>query len=75
MARSFSVLGSMVKRWCPLASKYLTASRRADRVRAAARVALEFWTWRRLANEGLDDESAADLMADAVEAAARPTRR
>jgi hypothetical protein len=31
-----------------------------------ARLALDFWTWRRLASEGLDDEDAADLMAGAV---------
>jgi AcrR family transcriptional regulator len=33
---------------------------------AMARLALDFWTWRRLASEGLDDEDAADLMAGAV---------
>ena len=39
-------------------------------VRAAVRLALDFWTWRRLAREGLDTESAARLMTDAVRAAA-----
>jgi AcrR family transcriptional regulator len=40
-------------------------------VRAAVRLALDFWTWRRLANEGLDTESAVRLMIDAVRATAR----
>lgn len=40
-------------------------------VRAAVRLALDFWTWRRLAHEGLDTSSAARLMTDAVRAAAR----
>jgi len=40
--------------------------RRAVRLRALIRVALDFWTWRRLAGEGLDDEAAADVMAAAV---------
>jgi hypothetical protein len=30
------------------------------------RLALDFWTWRRLSREGLDDESAAELMAAAA---------
>ena len=34
----------------------------------AVRVALDFWTWRRLTREGLDDEDAADLMTAAVAA-------
>jgi AcrR family transcriptional regulator len=40
--------------------------RRAERCRALIRLALDFWTWRRLDREGLDDESAADLMTEAV---------
>jgi AcrR family transcriptional regulator len=39
---------------------------RADRQRALIRLALDFWTWRRLDLEGLDDDSAADLMTEAV---------
>ena len=31
--------------------------------RALVRLALDFWTWRRLTHEGLDDDAAADLMA------------
>jgi hypothetical protein len=33
-------------------------------------VALDFWTWDRLAGEGLDDDEAASLMTDAVVAVA-----
>ena len=39
---------------------------RAQRTDALIRLALDFWTWRRLAREGLDDEGAADLMAGAI---------
>ena len=49
-----------------LASGFRARGRRAERLRAMLAVALEFWTWRRLAREGLDDAAAADLMADAV---------
>jgi AcrR family transcriptional regulator len=38
----------------------------AERLRALIRLALDFWTWRRLTREGLADETAADLMAAAV---------
>jgi AcrR family transcriptional regulator len=40
--------------------------RRKMRLRAAIAVALDFWTWRRLAEEGLGDEDAAELMAEIV---------
>jgi hypothetical protein len=39
-------------------------------VRAAVALALDFWTWRRLAGEGMSDKDAADLMVGAVRAAA-----
>jgi hypothetical protein len=42
--------------------------RRAERLRALTRLALDFFTWRRLTREGLDDEAAADLMAAAIAA-------
>jgi len=42
----------------------------AERVRALAAVALDFWTWERLTGERLDDAAAADLMAGAIAAAA-----
>lgn len=48
--------------------------RRAGRVRAAVALALDFWTWRRLVREGLDDRGAAALMTDAVAAAAARIR-
>jgi AcrR family transcriptional regulator len=44
---------------------------KAARVRSLVRVALDFWTWDRLISEGMDDESAAELMTDAIAAAAR----
>ena len=31
-----------------------------------SRLALDFWTWRRLTREGLDDEAAAGVMAEAL---------
>jgi hypothetical protein len=40
--------------------------------RALVAVALDFWTWHRLDAEGLSDEEAARLMADAVRRAAPP---
>ena len=49
-----------------LAAPFAVRGRRADGLRALIRLALDFWTWRRLAGEGLDDEAAADVMAAAV---------
>ena len=40
----------------------------ARRTRAALALALDFWTWHRLANEGLSDDEAAGLMAHLVTA-------
>ncbi len=40
--------------------------RRAERVSALVRLALDFWTWDRLTREGLDDEGAAELMSTAI---------
>jgi hypothetical protein len=42
----------------------------AARLRSLLRVALDFWTWDRLIGEGMDDESAVELMTDAVAAVA-----
>jgi len=42
----------------------------AARVRAMVGVALDFWTWERLAGEGIDDEAAAELMTGATAAVA-----
>src|SRR5436190_63027 len=55
-----------------LAGSFRARGRRAERVAATVRLALDFWTWRRLKLEGLDDERAAALMADTVACQARP---
>ena len=39
-------------------------------VRAAVALALDFWTWRRLSQEGMTDAAAARVMVDSVRAAA-----
>lgn len=49
-----------------LTAAFALRGRRAERTRALIRLALDFWTWRRLSREGLDDEAAADSMAVAV---------
>ena len=51
-----------------LTAGFALRGRRADRLQALVRVALDFWTWRRLTREGLVDEDAADLMTAAVAA-------
>lgn len=51
-----------------LAGGFGSRGRAAERRRALVRLALDFWTWRRLDCEGLDDDAAADLMAGAVAA-------
>ena len=53
-----------------VATAFAVRGRRADRLHALVRVALDFWTWRRLAGEGLDDRAAADLLADVVASSA-----
>jgi hypothetical protein len=54
-----------------LAAGFEVRGAKAGRLRILARVALDFWTWRRLDAEGLSDRQAAELMADAVAAVAR----
>jgi AcrR family transcriptional regulator len=49
-----------------LVAAFRARGRRAQRIAALIRLALDFWTWHRLAREGLDGEAAADLMAAAV---------
>jgi AcrR family transcriptional regulator len=56
-----------------LAEGFRSRGRRADRQRALIRLALDFWTWRRLDREGLNDAAAADLMAELAAATALPT--
>jgi AcrR family transcriptional regulator len=46
--------------------------RRAHRRRTLIRLALDFWTWRRLDREGLEGDAAADLMTEAVGSASHP---
>ena len=40
--------------------------KRAERIAALVAVAMDFWTWRLLKRQGMTDEAAAELMADAV---------
>ncbi|MGH8888682.1 MAG: TetR/AcrR family transcriptional regulator [Acidothermaceae bacterium] len=49
-----------------LAAGFAVGNRRRDDVHAMVALALDFWTWRRLAAEGLSDENAAALMAGAA---------
>jgi AcrR family transcriptional regulator len=49
-----------------LGGAFRSRGRRAQRQRALIRLALDFWTWRRLNREGLDDDTASDLMSEAV---------
>ena len=60
-----------------LTGGFRSRGRQAERQRALIRLALDFWTWRRLNREGLDDDTAADLMSEAVAsvAAAKQARR
>jgi AcrR family transcriptional regulator len=51
-----------------LAAAFGARGRRAQRLKAMIRLALDFWTWRRLTREGLDDDAAAELMATATAA-------
>ena len=53
-----------------LAKGFGARGKKAERLRSLIRLALDFWTWRRLDTEGLSDREAADLMADSVAALA-----
>jgi AcrR family transcriptional regulator len=53
-----------------LTSGFAVRDGRADRLHALVRVSLDFWTWHRMAREGLADDEAADLMAVAATGAA-----
>jgi AcrR family transcriptional regulator len=53
-----------------LAAGFAPAARSAKALRAAVALALDFWTWRRLSQEGLTDDAAADLMVGSVQAVA-----
>jgi AcrR family transcriptional regulator len=65
MDRQFANLASA------LAAGFAPKGRPTKRLRAAIALALDFWTWRRLAGEGMSDENAAALMVGAVNAAAQ----
>jgi AcrR family transcriptional regulator len=54
-----------------LAAAFAARGRRAERLNALIRLALDFWTWHRLSRDGLDDEAAAELMAAAIAAHSR----
>lgn len=49
-----------------LAAALPAGSGPSQHTRALVRLALDFWTWRRLDREGLDDPTAATVMTDAV---------
>jgi AcrR family transcriptional regulator len=51
-----------------LAAGFALRRGRAEWTGALIRLALDFWTWRRLSRDGLDDEAAADLMTAAIAA-------
>jgi AcrR family transcriptional regulator len=53
-----------------LAAGFTPAAHSAKGLRAAIALALDFWTWRRLAGEGMSDDDAAAVMVGAVKAAA-----
>ncbi len=49
-----------------LATALPAAGRPAGHTRVLVRLALDFWTWRRLDREGLNDPTAARIMTDAI---------
>jgi AcrR family transcriptional regulator len=49
-----------------IAAGFSVRGRRAERLNALTRLAVDFWTWHRLTREGLDDETAAELMGAAI---------
>jgi AcrR family transcriptional regulator len=49
-----------------LAAGFRARGARAKRLATVIRLALHFWTWERLAEDGFDDADAADLMAEVV---------
>ena len=49
-----------------LTAGFRSSGNRAVRLNALIALALDFWTWHRLSRQGLTDDEAADLMADAV---------
>ena len=58
-----------------LAAGFAARGAQGWRLRALVAVALDFWTWRRLTQHGLDDASAAEAMADVIAAASTMSSR
>ncbi len=54
-----------------LAAGFTDATRSTKGLRPAVALAIDFWTWRRLAGEWMSDAEAAALMVGAVQAAVR----
>ncbi len=52
----------LAERALALARGFGRKGNRATRLRAVIALALDFWTWRRLAREGYNDEAAAEVM-------------
>jgi AcrR family transcriptional regulator len=68
LARTFDAqMGALSE---ALAAGFGVRGRRARRLEAALALALDFWSWHRLRDSGLDPAGAAELMADLVAAAA-----
>jgi hypothetical protein len=53
-----------------LTAGFATKRSAGSRLRAMIALALDFWTWQRLTEEGLSDDEAAALMADLISCAA-----
>jgi AcrR family transcriptional regulator len=49
-----------------LASGFHRRGKPAERLRCVVRLALDFWTWRRLTSEGLNDAEAAEVMTGVI---------
>jgi hypothetical protein len=58
-----------------LSSAFAPDGGQAKQVHAAIALALDFWTWRRLAEEGIPDDVAASVMVGAVRASALDTAK
>jgi AcrR family transcriptional regulator len=56
----------LAERTLTLARGFRRKGTRATRLRAVIALSLDFWTWRRLAREGLDDDAAAAMMTGLV---------
>lgn len=49
-----------------LAAGFRGRGKRVEQLRALVRLALDFWTWRRFSDDGLDDAEAAELMTGVI---------